>query len=83
MHLLVLILILSCHLLVFFVFVREYFFLFQLIQSYLMKMYLLFFSDSVFSVPSSCLKSLLFSVSGGSELSCLTIKTRTTAFSFS
>ena len=39
-----------------------------------MKMFLLFFSDSVFSVPPSCLESLLFSVSGGSELFCLTIK---------
>ena len=73
MHLLILILILSCHSLVFFVFVRECFFLFRLIESQLMKMYLLFFSDSVFTVPPSCLESLL-SVSGGSELSCLTIK---------
>ena len=43
MHLLILILILSCHLLVFFVFVRECFFLFQFIESHLMKMYLLSF----------------------------------------
>ena len=53
--------------------IKECFFLFQLIESYL-KMYLLFFSDSVFSVPPSSLESLLFSVSCGSELSCLTIK---------
>ena len=32
-----------CHLLIFFVFVRECFFLFQLIESHLMKIYLLFF----------------------------------------
>ena len=66
MHLLILILILFCHLLVFSVFVRECFFLFQLIEFYLMKMYLLFFSDSVFSGPPSCLELLLSSVSGGS-----------------
>ena len=36
-------------------------------------MFAVCFSDSVFSAPPSCLESLL-SVSGGSELSCLTIK---------
>ena len=40
-------------------------------ESDLIKMYLLFFPDSVFSVPPSCLESLL---SSGSELSGLPIK---------